>query len=67
MQPGDIVDHDAGSGFDAAMIAVDGLMPADRRILDVVQKRSLIALERNDVIGLLVLDLAGDGALTPHV
>src|ERR1035438_6824016 len=52
-----IVDHRIGSGFDAAMIAVDRLVPADCRILetigflllceefDIVAQRSLIALE----------------------
>ena len=69
LQPGDIVDHRIGSGFDAAMIAVDRLMAADRRILealgfllggeqlDVLAQRALIAFERQNVIGLLVDDL----------
>jgi hypothetical protein len=57
------VDHGIGSGFDAAMIGVDRLVPADLGILelvgflliseefDVFEQRSLIALEREDVIG----------------
>src|SRR6516225_9818964 len=60
------------------MIAVDGLVPADGRILkilglllcdkdlDVFMQGSLIALEREDEIGLLVDDLFSDGALTSH-
>jgi len=34
LQPCDVVDGGVGSGFDAAMIAVYGLMPTDRRILE---------------------------------
>ena len=55
------------------MIAIDGLVPADICIpesigfllvyedLDILQKRSLIALEGNDVVSLLILDLFGEG------
>nr|WP_281433653.1 hypothetical protein [Methylosinus sp. H3A] len=59
-------------------LAVERLLAADRRIhetigfllggeqLHVFVERSLIASVRDDVIGLLVLDLLGDGALTAH-
>src|SRR5450830_801743 len=72
------MDHCVGSRFDAAVIAVDRLMAADRRILeaigvllggknlDILAQRALIAFEREDVIGLLVQDRRGDVALTAH-
>ena len=34
LQPGDIVDDRGGSGLDAAVIAVDRLVPADRGVLE---------------------------------
>ena len=58
LEPSDIVDHGCRSGFDAAMIAINRLVPADRRIpeavsflfgrehLDILAQGSLIALER---------------------
>ena len=64
-----------GPGLEAAVIAVDGLMPGDRRILeavslllggeqfDILAQASLIALERQHVVGLLVEDFPGDVAL----
>jgi hypothetical protein len=67
-QPLYLVDRRIGSRFDAAMIGVDRLVPADRRVLetigfllggghaDILAQGSLIALERDDVIGLLVDD-----------
>ena len=68
LQPRDIVDHGAGSGFDAPVIAIDRLVPADRRIPETIGfllggenfcvflRRPLIALERDDVIGFFVQD-----------
>ena len=34
LQPGDIVDDGGGPGFDAAVIAIDRLVPADRGVLE---------------------------------
>ena len=36
LEPSDIVDHGCRSGFDAAMIAINRLVPADRRIPETV-------------------------------
>ena len=78
LQPGDIVDDGDGPGLDAAVIAIDGLVPADGGVLeilgfllgreqfDVFPQRALIALQGQDVVGLLVHDLPGDGALAAH-
>ena len=56
LQPIHVVDRRVGAGFDAAVVAIDGLMPGDRRILeavglllggeqfDILAQRSLIAL-----------------------
>jgi len=69
LQPFDIMDRGVGSGFDTPVIAIDRFVPADRGILEiigfllggkdfyVVVKGALIALERDDVIGLFVDDL----------
>ena len=69
------MDRGVGSGLDAAVVAVDGLMAADFCILeaigllfggeqfDILAKSPLIAFERQHVIGLFVEDLLGDGAL----
>jgi len=55
------------------MIGVDRFVPADCRVLllgrehvDILAQGSLIALERDDEIGLLVDDFPGDASLTPH-
>ena len=65
LQPFDIVNRGVGSGFNAAVIPIDRFVPADRCILEttgfllggehfyVVVQGPLIALERDDVIGLL--------------
>ena len=62
-------------GLDAAVVAVDGRVLADRCILerdrllllgeqlDIVAQRALVALQREDVIGLLVDDRLRDFAL----
>ena len=68
LQPGDIVDHGIGSGFDAAVIAIDGLMAAHLGVLKafglllggeqfgILAQRALIAFERQNVIGFFVHD-----------
>jgi hypothetical protein len=75
LQPGYIVDRRIGSGFDAAVIAVDGLIVGDLGVakaiglllgseqLDILTQRTLITFERENVIGLLVEDFLGDVAL----
>ena len=72
------MDDRVGPGFDAAMITVDGFVPADLGMLeagglllggeefDVFAQGPLIAFEGEDVIGPLVHDLLGDVALTAH-
>ena len=78
LQPGDVVDDGDVAGFDPAVVAVDGPVGADRGVgetplfllvceqLDVVAQRALVALQGQDVVGLLVDDLLGDGALAAH-
>ena len=78
LQPGDIVDDGDVSGLDASVIAIDGLMATDGGVLeilgfllgeeqiDILPKRTLITLQGQDVIGFLVDDLLGDGALAAH-
>src|SRR5262245_61394010 len=75
LQPSYIVEYRVGSLFDAAMIAVDRLMTADLCILkavsfllcserrDILVKRALIALEGQNVVGLLLqyLEEVGHG------
>jgi hypothetical protein len=39
LRPGDIADHGVGSGFDTAVIAIDRLALADRRILEWLSAR----------------------------
>ena len=68
LQPCNIVDHRVGSGLDAAVIAIDRFVPADRGILefpgfllsdenlDILAQGALIALQRENVIGLLLDD-----------
>lgn len=69
------MDRDVGSHFNAAVVAVDRLMPADLDILetvspllgnqhpDILAQRALIAFEREDAVGLLIDDFLGDVAL----
>src|SRR5205807_10008679 len=64
LQPSDIMEGSVGSGFDAAVVAIDRLMWADLGIreavslllgdenVDVLAQRALIAFERPEVIGL---------------
>jgi len=78
LQPSDIVDHCISSGFDAAMIAIDGLMAANLCVLktvglllrgeqlNILAQSTLIAFERQNVIGLFVYDFLGDFALAAH-
>ena len=68
LEPSHIVDHCIGSGLDAAVIAVDGFMSGDLGIaeairlllgdeqLDILAQRALVALESENVIGILVED-----------
>ena len=75
LQPADVVNDGDGAGLDAAVVAVDALVPADGGVLevigfllvgeqlDVLAQRALIALQGEDVVGLLVQDFLGDGAL----
>jgi len=72
------VDNDDGACFDATVIAINGLVAADRGIaeahspllgheeFDVLTKTALITFQSQDVIGLLVDDLLSDLALAPH-
>src|SRR4051794_16333515 len=78
LQPGGVVDDGRGPGLDAAMIAVDLRGPADLGVgevlgfllrgeqRDVLVQRALIALEGQNVVGLLVQDLLRDAALASH-
>src|SRR5262249_34087949 len=78
LQPSYIVDRRIGSGFDAAVIAIDGLMLGNLGVakaiglllgseqLDIFTQRALIAFERENVIGLLIEDFLGDVALAAH-
>ena len=75
LQPLHIVEDRTGPGLDAAVVAVDSLMLGDlgvleavclllgREHLDILPEGALVPLEREDVIGLLVDDFLGDGAL----
>src|SRR5918994_2301295 len=77
-KPVGVVDDRCRPGFDAAVIAVDRLVPADRRVLeavglllfdkylDILAQGALVVLERENIVSLLVEDLARDGALAPH-
>lgn len=54
-----------GAGLNLSVVGIDGLRPTDRRIhevlrsllgdeqLDIVVQRALIALQSNDIVGLL--------------
>src|SRR5882757_3710374 len=78
VKPGHIVDNNDGACLDAAVIAINGLVAADRCIteahglllgyeeFDVIPKTALIAFQSQDIIRLLVDDLLRDLALTPH-
>jgi hypothetical protein len=78
VQPIHIVDDRIGSGLDAAVVGVYGLMLGDLGVLeavclllgrehfDVLAQCALIAFEGEDVIGLLLDDLLGDVALAAH-
>src|SRR6202011_4122268 len=78
LQPGHIMDCGVGSRLDATMIAIDGLMLTDLGILkavgfllgdenlNILAKGALVALEREDVVGLLFQDFLSDIALTAH-
>lgn len=78
LQPSHIMDCRVGSGFNAAVVAVDRLMPADlcileavrfllgRENLDILAKRALVAFERKDVISLLIQDLLVSVVLRPR-
>ena len=77
-EPFDIMDHGGGPSFDATIIGVDRLCPADLRIdevsclrlveqrFNIFAQRSLIAFQPKNIIGLLLDDLSRDGALTTH-
>ena len=77
-QPVNVVDHGGGARLEAAVLAVDGLIAADRRVLeavgpllgdeeiDVAAQGALVALQGEHVVGALVADLCGDGALASH-
>jgi hypothetical protein len=76
LQPVDVVDDGDVPRFDASVIAIDRPMAADgcvaeilgfllvREERDVFTRRALIALEGEDVVGFLVIDLPGDVAPT---
>ena len=77
-QPFDVLDDGRGAGFDAAVIAVDGLGAADLGIgkpigfllcaeqVNIVAQAALVAFQRQHVVGLLVDDLLCDVALAAH-
>jgi len=78
LQPGHIMDCGVLSRLDATMIAVDRFMPADLCIpkavgfllgdenLNILSKCALVALERQDLVGLHLEDCLGDVPLTPY-
>src|SRR5215207_1445590 len=75
LQPGDIVQDGGGPGLDAAVIAVDGFVPAAGGVLeavtlllgheefDILAQRALVAFQGEDVIGLPIKDCLSDLAL----
>ena len=77
-QPFDVLDDGRGAGFDAAVIAVDGLGAADLGIgepigfllcaeqVTIVAQGALGACQRQHEVGLLVEDLLCDVALAAH-
>src|SRR5262245_32283365 len=78
LQPSYIVDRWIGSGFDAAVIAIAGLMLGNLGVakaiglllgseqLDILTQRTLVTFERENVIGFLVENFLGDVALAAH-
>ncbi len=78
LQPSDIMDHGVFPCFDASVVAIDGLVPANpgllesigsllrRKDLDILAQGPLIALECDDVIRLLVSDFLRHGTLASH-
>jgi hypothetical protein len=78
LQPLHIVDDRIGSGLDAAVVGIHGLMLGDlcvleavclllgREYLDVLWEGTLVTLEGEDVIALLIDDFLGDVALAAH-
>ncbi len=77
LQPSDIVDHCIGSGFDAIVIAIDGLMTGNLgafeavrlllrdKQLNILAQRTLITFERQNVISLFVHDFLANFTLAP--
>ena len=78
LQPADVVEDGGGPGLDAAVVGIDGLALADCAVgevaglllgdeeLHVVVQRTLVALQGEHVVGLLVDDRLGDVALAAH-
>lgn len=78
LEPLNVMDDSGGPGFDAAEIAVYGLMLTDHcvRVIpgfllgdeqsDVLLQRALVAFERQDIVGFLVNDLPGYRTLASH-
>ena len=78
LEPVDIVDHGVALGLDTAMISVDCWVRSDRCILvfqdfilidedlDILAQGSLIAFQRENVIGFFLDDFRGDVALAAH-
>lgn len=81
LEPGQdrrIVDHAGATGLDPAVSFVHGLglimanpckaicFGRDEAQPDVSLQGPLIAFESQDVVAILIEDLLGDGALTPH-
>ena len=72
------MEHRRGAGFDTAVIGVDCGVASDLGIgealgllfgdeyLDILTQRSLVAFQRQDVIGALVEDRLGDIPLAAH-
>jgi hypothetical protein len=79
LQPSDIVKDGGGPGFDTAMVAIDRRIPADLGVgktlgllfdgkgFDIRAQRTLVALQRQDVVRLLVDDLFRNIALAPRL
>ena len=78
LEPAYVMDDCGGSCLDAAVIAIDRLVPTDGRVFeivvfllggedrDIIAQRALIAFEGKHVIGLSVEDLVRDGTLATH-
>jgi len=77
LQPFAVVDHRGHSGFDAVVIAIDHSMLADFAVVeanglkfsdeefDILTQRASVALQCQNVMGLLVDDLTPDYSLSP--